>query len=69
MYCESCGQKLPDNIRFCPKCGKEVKMRREQAATAEGLLEETGVIEVKREEASQKSRKKRWRRKNSFFWR
>ena len=60
MYCESCGQKLPDNIRFCPKCGKEVKMRREQAATAEGLLEETGVIEVKREEASQKSRKKRW---------
>lgn len=59
MYCVGCGQKLPDNIRFCPKCGKEVKMQGEQAA-AEGLLEETGVLEVKQEEASQKSRKKRW---------
>lgn len=60
MYCVGCGQKLPDNIRFCPKCGKEVKMQGEQAATAEGLLEETGVIVRKQEEVPQKSRKKKW---------
>lgn len=25
MYCTSCGSKLPDNARFCPKCGSEAR--------------------------------------------
>ena len=23
MFCEKCGNKLPDNANFCPKCGNE----------------------------------------------
>lgn len=25
MFCSSCGSKLPDNIRFCTKCGKPIE--------------------------------------------
>ena len=25
MYCEKCGCKLEDNVKFCPKCGNEIK--------------------------------------------
>ena len=21
MYCRFCGTKIPDNVKFCPKCG------------------------------------------------
>ncbi|WP_394698616.1 zinc-ribbon domain-containing protein [uncultured Methanospirillum sp.] len=24
MYCPSCGEKLGDSTRFCPKCGAEI---------------------------------------------
>ena len=25
MYCNNCGEKLPDNVKFCSKCGVEIK--------------------------------------------
>lgn len=25
MYCENCGNNIPDNVNFCPKCGQNVK--------------------------------------------
>ena len=24
MFCTKCGLKIPDNIKFCPKCGNRV---------------------------------------------
>ena len=24
MICEKCGVKIPDNIKFCPKCGNRI---------------------------------------------
>ena len=23
MYCKNCGKELPENAKFCPKCGAE----------------------------------------------
>lgn len=25
MYCENCGEKLPEDAKFCPKCGHKIK--------------------------------------------
>ncbi|MBO8477577.1 MAG: TM2 domain-containing protein [Bacteroidetes bacterium] len=24
VYCPNCGTKVPENVRFCPKCGREI---------------------------------------------
>src|SRR5579864_3918417 len=27
MYCNQCGLELPDNYKFCPKCGAEITLQ------------------------------------------
>jgi hypothetical protein len=31
MYCPQCGEKIPDDAKFCPKCGAALKAKAERA--------------------------------------
>lgn len=43
MQCSNCGAKLPENARFCPKCGKSLVPA---AAPASSISEEAGELTV-----------------------
>ncbi|MBQ3384772.1 MAG: zinc-ribbon domain-containing protein [Erysipelotrichaceae bacterium] len=36
MYCYKCGKKIPDEAKFCPYCGAEVKKPDETAVREDG---------------------------------
>ncbi|MBI2836396.1 MAG: zinc-ribbon domain-containing protein [Chloroflexi bacterium] len=43
MYCSSCGEKIPDDSKFCPECGSALKkisavLRTEQANSTRNLM-------------------------------
>ena len=38
MFCEKCGEKVVEGIRFCSKCGNPVKPKQEVVQTAEERL-------------------------------
>ena len=47
MFCEKCGKKLEDGVKFCPSCGKRIEIPENQTDTVYDQLEK-----------SKKSRKK-----------
>ena len=33
MFCEKCGKKLEDGVKFCPSCGNQVEIPENQTDT------------------------------------
>lgn len=62
MFCEQCGNKLPENAMFCPKCGTPVSQADENIEVQNGGIEEhvenveEPIVEDKKAET------KRWKK-------
>lgn len=41
MYCSNCGKEIPDDSKFCPKCGSSVEPAERQSAPDQKTLEAT----------------------------
>ena len=39
MFCEKCGKKLEDGVKFCPSCGKRIEIPENQTDTVYDQLE------------------------------
>ena len=47
MYCSKCGEEIPDNSKFCRKCGNKIKNEENLEETAKDTTaEETKEIEI-----------------------
>ena len=57
MFCKKCGQKIPDDSRFCPYCGTDNVMDVTEEPLAEGRTE-PAEVRISSEQHSEKTKKK-----------